>query len=153
MSGFPLFIILPFLHIPGFSFCVLDYGSINLNQTKLMDSGKNQVRLSDEELFSYINQYIKDYKGYMDELENAIGALIVGRHLGWKPLYILHSIATIKKYQVILHLDFKVQMPEVGAKAKSLVGWKIAQQVSNFWKLVSGQTPEIKKTKDWKMSD
>jgi hypothetical protein len=112
-----------------------------------------QKYLSDEELINYLNQIIKDFKGQLDELENAMGALLLGRHIGIKPLYILHSKASIKKYQQILNLNFKEQMPTVGYKAEKMVGWKVAKSVSNFWKLVSGDLPDYKKTKEWKTTE
>lgn len=116
-----------------------------------MSESNKQEYLTDEQLIIHLNDVVKNFKGYSSELESAIGVLIVGRHIGWKPTYILHNIKTLKKYQNILNLDFKQQMPEVGYKADNSVGWQVAKKVSNFWKLVSGQLPEIKKTKEWKM--
>jgi len=45
---------------------------------------------------------------------------------------------------------FREIMPEVGPKAKDSRAWKIAQTVSNFWKLVKVEIPDVK-TADWKM--
>ena len=41
-------------------------------------------------------------------------------------------------------------MPKEGPKAKDSRAWKIAQTVTNFWKLVKGEIPDVK-TADWKI--
>ncbi len=109
-----------------------------------------EALLTDEQLISHLNDVIKQFRGQTDELKYAIGTLILGRHIGWKPTYLLSNVKTLTKYQRMLGLDFKVQMPEVGYKAARLIGWQVAQYASNFWRVVSGQSSDYKKTKDWK---
>jgi hypothetical protein len=116
-----------------------------------MEEEKHPNYLEDAELIVHINKVIDDFLGATDELANAIGVLFLGRKIGWKPTYLLHNIRTINKYQDMLGLKFKEQMPSVTKKADSLVGWKVAGHVSNFWKVVTGQVPEYKKTKEWKI--
>lgn len=106
--------------------------------------------LTDSELVELIDKSIMKFHGNSEELENAIGALMVGRKIGWRPLFLIHSPKSIKKYETILGTEFRDVMPEVGPKAKHSVAWKIAQTVTNFWKLVKGEIPNVK-TSDWKM--
>ncbi|KAB2308491.1 hypothetical protein F8A87_12385 [Betaproteobacteria bacterium SCN2] len=105
--------------------------------------------LTDAELVTLIDKAIMKFRGNGDELENAIGAFMLGRKMGWRPLFLIHSPKSIKKYEAILSIDFREVMPEVGPKAKNSVAWKVAQTVTNFWKLVKGETPNVK-TDDWK---
>ncbi len=105
--------------------------------------------LTDTELVKLIDKAIKKFHGQSTELEGAIGALMFGRQLGWRPLFLIHSPKTIKKYEAILAVRFQDVMPEVGPKAKDSVAWKIGQTVSNFWKLVKGEVADVR-TADWK---
>ena len=106
--------------------------------------------LSGTEVVELLDKAIMKYHGSAEELENAIGAFMVGRKTGWRPLFLIHSPRSIRKYEAILGVDFREVMPEVGPKAKQSVAWKIAQSVSNFWKLVKGEIPNVK-TPDWKL--
>lgn len=106
--------------------------------------------LKPAELVALIDNAITDFKGNTEELENAIGALMFGRQIGWRPLFLIHSPKSIKKYEKILGVDFREVMPAEGLKAKRLVAWILAEKVTNFWKLVKGEIPDIK-TSDWKV--
>lgn len=96
------------------------------------------------------NKTIKEFAGNLTELEAAIGALIVGKQLGWKVLFLVHNKRTIRKYEKILGLSFRDEMPEVGDLAYKSVAWKAVEKLGNFWKAVSGdiaipRKPELKK--------
>ena len=105
--------------------------------------------LSRTQLVDLIDESIMKFHGNSEELENAIGALMVGRKTGWRVLFLIHSPKSIKKYEAILGVEFRGIMPEEGPKAKDSVAWKIAKKVTNFWKLVKGEIPNVK-TSDWK---
>lgn len=109
-------------------------------------------RIADENLLGYIDDLTMGYIGQVEELENAIGALMLGRKVGWRPLFLLHSPQSIRKYQKILGVNFQVQLDPVGPKADRLVAWRIAQTVSNFWKLVKGEVPNVRQ-QNWKFSE
>ena len=106
--------------------------------------------LTDVDLVKLIDKSIMKFHGNSEELENAIGAFLVGRKIGWKPLFLIHSPRSINKYEAIIGVKFREVMPDVGPKAKDSIAWKIAQTVSNFWKLVKGEIPDVK-TADWKI--
>ena len=78
-------------------------------------------------------------KGSIDDLEQASGMYMVGRHVGWKVLVLIHNKRTIRKYEEILGISIREEFPEVGPAADRSVGYKIAKTVSNFWKAVSGE--------------
>lgn len=108
------------------------------------------VELSEIELVKLIDKSIMKFHGNSEELQNAIGALMLGRKTGWRVLFLIHSPKSIKKYETILGTKFRDFMPEVGPKAKDSMAWKIAQTVTNFWKLVKGELPDTR-TSDWKL--
>lgn len=79
-----------------------------------------------------------NFRGQADELENAIGMLMIGRIYGWRVLVIVHNKRTIKKYEEILGINIREMFPPEGPLAQKSLGYKIASKVSNFWKAVSG---------------
>jgi hypothetical protein len=97
-------------------------------------SADDAKRMSD--LFDKVTQ---NFKGGMDELESSIGMYVLGRHFGWKVLYIVHSKKTVAKYESILGIDVRKEFPEEGNFAEVSIGYRIAKGFSNFWKVVSGE--------------
>ncbi|GJL71920.1 MAG: hypothetical protein NMNS01_11190 [Nitrosomonas sp.] len=97
--------------------------------------------LSPEEALQYISiidRATENFRGQADELEIAIGMLMIGRIYGWKVLVIIHNKRTIKKYEKILGINIREMFPPEGPLAHKSVGYKIASKLSNFWKAVSG---------------
>ncbi|MCC6834474.1 MAG: hypothetical protein IT213_05770 [Cytophagales bacterium] len=97
--------------------------------------------LTPEEALRYvaiIDKAVENFRGQADELENAIGMLMIGRIYGWKVLVIVHNKRTIKKYETILGINIREMFPPEGPLAHKSLGYKIASGLSNFWKAVSG---------------
>lgn len=82
---------------------------------------------------------VHNFQGQFDELESALGMYVLGRHVGWKVLFVLHSKKTIKKYEEILGISVREEFPEEGPEAVRSMGYRIAKTFSNFWKVVSGE--------------
>src|ERR1700733_11802545 len=97
------------------------------------------MSMNDKELVAHIDRRIEKFKGDLTQLERAIGALMVGRQFGWKILLLAHDRKTVAKYGEILGLDFKAELPKVGALAHKSIGWAAAQKVASFWKAVKGE--------------
>ena len=81
------------------------------------------------------------YKGDLTELESALGMLRLGYHLGWRSLYIVHSKATIRKYEKLLDISIRETFTEEGPSACRHLGLQLAKKIGNFWKVVSGEKP------------
>ena len=88
---------------------------------------------------------IANYRGDVGELESALGMLRMGHHYGWKVLYLVHSKATIRKYEEILDVKIREVFPEEGPSSYRSNAFRLAQTVSNFWKFISGELPEAKR--------
>ena len=99
---------------------------------------------SDEQLVAHIDKRIKQYVGTLDTLSNAIGYLMVSRKFGWKPMLLIHSIKSIKKYEEILDFDSREAFEPVGELARKSIAWIAVQKISNFWKAVKGEIPDIR---------
>ena len=94
-----------------------------------------------ERFVAITEQAIHNFKGDLGDLESAIGMYAIGRHFGWKVLYILHSKKTIRKYEDILKIAVRDEFPEVGPDATRSNGYRVLEFVSNFWKAISGGQP------------
>lgn len=86
-----------------------------------------------------LDRTVAKYTGDIGELESALGMYVLGRHVGWRVLYILHSKKTVAKYEEILGINIREEFPEEGPDADRSVGYTIAKKFSNFWKVVSGE--------------
>lgn len=112
---------------------------LHANLSRAVDLVDTDMKSESElELVHLADQATKNFQGQFHELESAIGMLFTGRLLGWKVLYLVHSKATIRKYENILGIKVREFFPEVGPLANKSLGWRIAQKLSNFWKEVTG---------------
>lgn len=101
-----------------------------------------QVTLEQEDQLRRIErEAFLNFEGQFDELEKALGILRLGHHVGWKPIVLIHSKKTVAKYEEILGVKLRDLFPSEGPSADRSFGYRIAKQLSNFWKAVSGETP------------
>lgn len=92
-----------------------------------------------QQLIAIINRASKDFVGLLDELETAIGMLMLGRLVGWKVLLLIHNKRTIRKYEDILGIKIREFFPETGPLSQKSVAFNFIQEVGSFWKGVSGE--------------
>ena len=104
------------------------------NLNKLAQRTVDQVA----ELETIERSAVANYCGQLDDLEKAIGLLRIGHHVGWKVLVLVHNKRTIKKYEQILGINIREFFPEEGPSSERSIGYKIAKNLGNFWKAVSG---------------
>lgn len=104
-------------------------------------------KLSDEELLEHIAHVIKKFGGIASTCETAIGALFIGKAMGWEVLYLLHSQATIRKYEKILGLKYKDQMEANTELSRKSYVWGWAKKFNAFWSAVRGLEKNVDRTK------
>jgi len=98
----------------------------------------------DKDIIPHIDPVIKDFRGNVNELEQAIGVWIVGRQMGWKVMLLIHDRKTLAKYEKILGIDFRKELEPEGELAYKSFAWTAVKKVTNFWKAVRGEIPNIK---------
>lgn len=81
---------------------------------------------------------IGEFTGDFADLEAALGILRIGHHFGWKVLVLIHNKRTIRKYEEILGINIREFFPEEGPSTYRSNGYRIATNLGNFWKAVSG---------------
>ena len=100
--------------------------------------------MSEKQLVAFIDKAIERFDGQCNDIEGAIGVLLFGRRLGWKPLFLMHDKKKIKKYEDILGISLRDELDEEGDKAAKSVAWSAAKKVTNFWKAVTGNIPNVR---------
>ena len=101
--------------------------------------------LSDKQLVEIVDKAIKDFgPGSADTLSGAIGYLMLGRKMGWRVMFFMHSQSTVRKYEKILGIKSQEVMPELGVLGKKALVFQAVQKVSNFWKAAKGEIAGIK---------
>lgn len=105
------------------------------------------AKIPQKDIIPHIDRVTQNFKGQVNELEQAIGLWMVGRQFGWKVMLLVHDRKTIAKYEKILGIDFRKELPEVGEYANKSIAWKAVQKVSNFWKAVKGEIPGVRSPK------
>jgi hypothetical protein len=87
----------------------------------------------------FIHKTIERYRGPAGDLESALGMFLLGRYLGWRALYVLHSKKTVSKYESILGIEVQSAFEPVGPDAHRSPGYLAADSRPNFWRVVSGE--------------
>jgi hypothetical protein len=90
------------------------------------------------EVDSTIKKAFDNYKGDLTVLESAIGAMFLGSIIGWKPIVIIHSPRTVKRYEQILGVKFKEFLPDETDISDRSKGYELAMMLDNFWQGVTG---------------
>lgn len=111
-------------------------------QTRIQKNLEKLTRLSSEQLEQLhtieLGAFAR-FAGNTEELVSAIGFLHMGFQIGWKPLVIIHSKKTVRKYEQILDISIREIFPQETPSSDRIMGFKLAKKLSNFWKVVSGE--------------
>lgn len=81
----------------------------------------------------------EEFRGQIPTLSAAIGAIHIGNIYGWRVLKIIHSPATLKKYEAIIGMKYEEICPETTELSKRNVGYRVSQAVGAFWNVVLGK--------------
>jgi hypothetical protein len=109
--------------------------------------GASKLKIEDKKLltpkeqteyFELVHRAIYDFSGPIDQLESAIGFLYVGKYFGWKTLYIIHSKATVAKYEAILGIDVREHFPETNDHSPRSNGFRLLKNIKNYWNVIRG---------------
>jgi hypothetical protein len=60
-----------------------------------------------QELEAIEARAVTGFKGSFTDLESALGLLRLGHHFGWRVIYLVHSKATVRKYEGILGIKVR----------------------------------------------
>ncbi|WP_293367907.1 hypothetical protein [Nevskia sp.] len=95
---------------------------------------------TDDELVALIENSFDCFQGSADSWESAVGMMFLGKYMGWKIVHLVHSQATVKKYEKILGINVKTDFDPITDASRRSNAWKAIEGFSNFWKAVKGET-------------
>jgi hypothetical protein len=92
----------------------------------------------------HLARIISIYQGNGQELENALGALCLGKIYGHRVIRVMHVGSSYTKYQKILDLRFNEWCPAETLLSKRHRGYQLALKAKDFWSMIRGteQAPE-----------
>lgn len=93
-----------------------------------------------EDSYSVVKRSLREYSGDFTVLESALGAYFLGMMIGWKPLLIVHSPRTIKRYEKILGINFKESLPMENDLSDRSNGYSFAIKLGSFWAATTGNS-------------
>lgn len=101
--------------------------------------GKQQQppALTDEKLNEIVRAAWDEFHGDTTVLESAVGALVVGRIVGWKAVRLMHSGRTFKRYEEILGVKFREVLPDLTKESDRMNGIRLAKKLGKFWQVVT----------------
>jgi len=94
-------------------------------------------RLSDDKMLGIIDKAWEGYDGDVTTLNSAIGALVMGRKVGWQGIRVMYSRVTYNRYEKILRIKFRDVLPDRGPDAECLRGIRIIDGIGKFWQAIS----------------
>lgn len=110
----------------------------NPNKDKVLAEMGTRTPEREAELIRIEREAVANFRGFLDDLESALGILRTGDYMGWRVLVLVHNKRTLRKYEDILNIKIKEFFPETGSQSHRSIGYEIAIKIGNFWKAVSG---------------
>lgn len=104
--------------------------------------------MSDERLMEIIMEACHQFEGDSSVLETAIGALCWGRVVGWHGLRLMHSSRTFKRYEEILGIRFRDELPERTVHSTRMNGIKLAENLGKFWQVITAGQVKAKDARE-----
>ncbi len=95
-------------------------------------------RMSDAEMVEIITRAWKEFEGDCGVFMSAVGALVLGREVGWQGVRVCMSSATYRKYETILGIKFREHLPERTKDSRRIRGIRMADDFGKFWQALSG---------------
>jgi hypothetical protein len=107
------------------------------SEIKKTPPAKTKQWILDDDLLQVICEAWDNYKGPVEVIESALGALLIGRLAGYNALRITHSWRTLRKYEDILNIKFADVLPDETPESDRVNGIRYAKKFKAFWKAIA----------------
>jgi hypothetical protein len=95
-------------------------------------------RMSDERYATIIETAWAGFEGDCGVFQSAAGALAFGRLVGWQAVRVTMSAATFRKYEKVLGIRFRDELPDrIAPEAERVRGIELADKFGKFWQALS----------------
>ncbi len=118
------------------------------NKSIYVASATESRKWMKDEDFDVISRAWENYGGQSEVIESAIGALLMGRLIGYEGLQVIHSWSTLRKYETILGITFKEVLKLRTPDSRRINGIRYAEKFKQFWKAIAGGVSSEPKAKD-----
>jgi hypothetical protein len=94
--------------------------------------------MTDEEMMKMIDDVSSKFVGQLDDLQSAVGMVMMGRLYGWR---VIRLVSSNRLWRVACDLfgDLKEFLPERGVLAHKSVGLMIVDKVGGYWDVIGGK--------------
>lgn len=93
--------------------------------------------ITDEELMKKIEEVSANYVGFIDDLTQIVGMVVIGRRYGWRVIRLVHS-RRLWNLACNHFGDLKVILPERGDLTRKSIGLSIADKLDEYWEVIRG---------------
>jgi len=100
--------------------------------------------LDDTDLIQLVDRIIEEFQGDQEELERAIGMLLLGRKMGWRVVHLTHDKTDVRRFERLLGIDLEGALPEVGPLSSKSAAWSALDGLGNFWRAVGREPAGIR---------
>ena len=94
--------------------------------------------MSDERAASIVREAFAHYRGDGTIFMSAVGAFMLGRLVGWKGVRVCLAASTYRKYEDILRVRFREELPDRTDQSERVKGIVMADRLGKFWQALSG---------------
>jgi hypothetical protein len=95
--------------------------------------------ITEEEMNIKIDEVLENFVGYLDDLTQIVGMVVIGRRYGWKVIRLVNS----RRHWALAckHFgDLKELLPERGDLTRKSIGLAIIDTIGGYWDIISGRT-------------
>lgn len=95
-------------------------------------------KLTEAELIIKIDDVTSNFKGQLDDLQVAVGMVMVGRLYGWR---VTRLISSNRHWSFACNLfgDLKLLLPERTSLSHKSVGLAIVDKAGDYWGIIKGE--------------
>ena len=97
----------------------------------------DEMTTEDKELFKKIDEVSAKFVGQLDDLQAAVGMVVVGRLYGWRVIRLISSKRQWK-FTCSLFGDLKEILPERPELSQKSVGLAIVDKAGDYWDVIKG---------------
>lgn len=102
----------------------------------VMPAEESADLISDEDVMTICRAW-EEYAGSVEVIEAAIGALIVGRLVGYDGLRVVHSWKTLRNYEDILGVKFREILQPTTRDSDRINGVRYAKKFKALWRALA----------------
>jgi hypothetical protein len=94
--------------------------------------------ITEQEMIRKIEEVSTNFKGQLDDLQAAVGMLVVGRLFGWK---VMRLVSSRRHWTVACKLfgDLKELLPDRGLLVHKSVGLELVDKAGDYWGIIKGE--------------